>query len=122
MCKLHRRADFQKQLQSLTSRQLLREGKSGHRCADDVIHDEIGQTIVGCACIEKPGDIWMIKLGQDLAFRSETAQDLSGVAASIQYLDGDWFLKLTISARRKENCTHPASATIRDDDRPTHHH
>src|SRR4029077_1773396 len=109
MRKFHRVADLQKELQSLTRRQLLRNCKSSHRCADNVVHDEVGQTIVGRACIEQPRDIWVIELGQDLAFRSEAVQDLSRVSASIQHLDRDLFLTLTISALRQENCAHPAA-------------
>jgi hypothetical protein len=63
MCKLHRGADFQKQLQTLTRRQPWRDCKSSHRRADNVIHDEVGQTIVGRACIEQPRDIWVIEPG-----------------------------------------------------------
>src|SRR6478672_5605839 len=120
MRKLHRGADLQKQLQSLTRRQLLRDCKSSHRCADDVVHDEVGQTIAGRACIEEPRDIWVIEPGQDLAFRSETAQDLSRVGASIQYLDRDLFLKLTISALCQENGAHPPAAKFTDDDIRAH--
>src|SRR5882724_13573102 len=116
MRNFHRGADLQKQLQSLTRRQPLGDCKPGHRCADNVVHDEVRQTIVGRACIEQPRDIWMIEFGQDLAFRSETAQDLSRVGASTQYLDRDLFLKLTISALCQENCAHPTAAKFTDDD------
>src|SRR6266550_4049283 len=116
MRKFHRVADLQKELQSLTRRQLLRNCKSSHRYADNVVHDKVGQTIVGRACIEQPRDIWVIEPGQDLAFRSETVQDLSRVSASIQYLDRDLFLKLTISALCQENCAHPTAAKFTDDD------
>src|SRR5262245_6755609 len=116
MRKFNRGADLQKQLQALTRRQSLRNCKSGHRRADNVVHDEVGQTIVGRACIEQPGDVWMIEFGQDLAFRSETAQDLSRVGASIQYLNRNLFLKLTISTLCQENCAHPTAAKLTDDD------
>src|SRR2546428_12805449 len=116
MRKFYRVADLQKELQSLTRRQPLRDCKPGHRCADNVVHDEVGQTIVGRACIEQPRDIWVIESGQDLAFRSETAQDLSRVGASIQYLDRNLFLKLTIGTLRQKNCAHPAAAKFTDDD------
>src|SRR4029077_19778041 len=108
MRKFHRGADLQKELQSLTRRQLLRDCKSSHRCADNVVHDEVGQTVVGCARIEQAPDVWMIELCQDLTLRSESAQDLSSVRASIQYLDRDLFLKLTISTLGQENCAHSA--------------
>ena len=62
----------------------------------------------------------MIEPGQDLAFRSETAQDLSRVRASIQYLDRDLFLKLTISTLCQENCAHSAAAKFTDDDIRAH--
>src|SRR4029077_4899613 len=120
MRKFHRVADLQKELQSLTRRQLLRDCKSSHRCADNVVHDEVGQTIVGRACIEQPRDIWVIELGQDLAFRSKAVQDLGRVSASIQYLDRDLFLKLTISALCQENCAHPTAAKFTDDDIRAH--
>src|SRR5947199_10838528 len=120
MRKFNRGADLQKQLQSLTRRQPLRDCKSSHRFADNVVHDEVGQTIVGCACIEQPRDIWVIEPGQDLAFRSETAQDLSRVGASIQYLDRNLFLKLTIGTLRQKYCAHPAAAKFTDDDIRAH--
>src|SRR4029077_12353386 len=120
MRKFHRVADLQKELQSLTRRQLLRNCKSSHRCADNVVHDEVGQTIVGRACIEQPPDIWVIEPGQDLAFRSEAAQVLSLVCPPIQYLDRDLFLKLTISALRQKYCAHPAAAKFTDDDIRAH--
>src|SRR5438034_11331539 len=62
----------------------------------------------------------MIEPGQDLAFRSETAQDLSRVGASTQYLDRDLFLKLTIGALCQENCAHPTAAKFTDDDIRAH--
>src|SRR4026209_2432390 len=63
MCKFNRGADLQKQLQSVTRRQSLRDRISSHRCADNVIHDEVGQTIVGRTRIEQPRNTWMIELG-----------------------------------------------------------
>jgi hypothetical protein len=62
----------------------------------------------------------MIEPCQDLAFRSEAAQDLSRVGASIQYLDRDLFLKLTISPLRQKNCAHPAAAKFTDDNVRAH--
>src|SRR5262249_38018543 len=120
MRKFNRGADLQKQLQSLTRRQFLHDCKSGYWCADNVVHDEVGHTIVSGARVEQPRDIWMIELGQDLTFRSEPAQDLSCVRASIQYLDGDLFLKLSISALCQENRAHPAAAKFTDDDIGAH--
>src|SRR6478735_12443041 len=87
MRKFNRGADLQKQLQSLMRRQLLRDCESRHRCADDVVHDEVGETFLSCACIEQPRDVWMIEPGQDLTFRLEAAQDFGGVGSSIQYFD-----------------------------------
>ena len=70
--------------------------------------------------IEQPRDIWVIEPGQDLAFRPEPAQDLSGVGASIQYLDRNLFLKLTISTLSQKNCAHPTAAKFTDDDIRAH--
>src|SRR5262249_48329244 len=116
MRKFNGGADLQKQNQSLLRRQPMRDCKSSHRCADNVVHDEVGQTIVGCACIEQPCDIWVIEPGKDLAFRSESAQNLSRVGASIQYLNSDLLLKLTIGALRQKNYAHPTAAKFTDDD------
>src|SRR4051812_40879056 len=115
MRKLHCGADPQKQFQSLPGRQFLRQCKSSDRCADNVVHDEVRQTISGCACIEQPGDIWMIEPRQDLAFRSKTAQDLGGIGASIEYLDRNLFLKVTISALCQKNRAHPTAAKFAED-------
>src|SRR5437763_9600774 len=100
MRKFNRGTDLQKQVQALTGRQLLRDGEASHRCADNVVHDEVRQTIVSRAGVEQSRDIGVIEPGQDLAFLSETAQDFSRVGASIQYLDRNLFLKLTISTLR----------------------
>ena len=115
MRKFNSRADLQKQLQSLMCRQPLRDCKSRHRRADDVVHDEVGETIASCACIEQSCDIWVIEPCQDLTFCLEAAQNFSGVRSSIQYFDRDLFLKLTIRPLRQENGTHPASAKFTDD-------
>src|SRR5262249_19536799 len=120
MRKFNRRADLQKQLQSLTRGQPLRVCKSSNRYADNVVHDEVGQTILGRACVEQPRDIWVVEPGQDLAFRSETAQDLSRVCASIQYLDRNLFLKLTISTLSQKYGAHPAAAKFTNDDIRAH--
>src|SRR4029450_1322888 len=62
----------------------------------------------------------MIEFGQDLAFRSETAQDLSGVGAAIQYFNRNLFLKLAISALCQKYCAHPTAAKFTDDDIRAH--
>ena len=64
MRKFYRSADLQKQLQSLPRRQLLRNCKASHRCIDNIVHDEVGETIVGRACIEQARDIRMIELAR----------------------------------------------------------
>src|SRR2546423_1925959 len=120
MSKFDRGADLQKQLQSLTRRELLRDGKASNGYPDNVIHDEVGQAIVGRAGIEQPRDIWMVESRHDLAFRPEPAQDLGRVGASAQDLDRDLFFKLTISALCQENCAHSAMAKFTDDDIRAH--
>src|SRR5436190_20570504 len=120
MRKFNRGTDLQKQVQALTRRQLLRDGEASHRCADNVVHDEVGQTIVSRSSVEQSRDIWVIEPGQDLAFLSETAQDLSRVGASIQYLDRNLFLKLTVSTLRQKNCAHPTAAKFTGDDIRAH--
>ena len=82
MRKFDRSADLQKQLQSLPRRQLLRNCKASHRCIDNIVHDEVGETIVGRACIEQARDIRMIELGEDLAFCTKAAQDFSRIGTS----------------------------------------
>src|SRR5215469_12056545 len=108
-------ADLQKQLQSFTRRQPLRDCKSRDRCADDVVHNEVGEAIFSCACIEQSRDVWVIEPRQDLTFCSKSAQDFSRVGSSIQYLDRDLFLKLTIRPLRQKNCAHPSVAKFTND-------
>src|SRR5262249_21378582 len=107
--------DLQKQLESLMRRQLLLDCESRNRCTNDVVHDEVGETIISCACIEQSRDVWMIEPCQDLTFCLEAAQNFSGIRSSTQYFDRDLFLKLAISSFCQENCAHSASAKFTDD-------
>jgi hypothetical protein len=71
--------------------------------------------IVGRSGIEQPRDIWMIQLGQDLALRSESAQNFRGVA-SAQDFDRNLFLKLTVRTFCQKHRAHSTMAKFTNND------
>jgi hypothetical protein len=62
----------------------------------------------------------MIELGQDLAFRSETAQHFVGVRAPLEYFDRDALFKLSVGAFGEINCSHATASEFFDNRVRTH--
>ena len=61
-----RGADDAKELEALAHRQVATVAVAVERLALDVLHDEVGQPVVGGAAVEQPGDVGMLEAGQDL--------------------------------------------------------
>ncbi len=84
----------------------------GNRPALDVLHHEVGAAVVAYAAVVQPGDVGMLQGGEDLALVAEAAQDLVGVHATLDQLDGDPLLELLVRAVGQVDGAHAASADL----------
>src|SRR5688500_12192999 len=78
----------------------------------DVFHDEVGQSIAGCASVQQAGDVRMIQSGQNLALGAKTAQDEVRIHAALDQFDRDALVELLVNADRFINSAHTAAANL----------
>ena len=71
----------------------------GDRHALDQLHDEVGAAGVGGAGVEHPGDVGVVHQRQGLALGLEPGDDLPGVHARLDDLQGDLAADRAASAR-----------------------
>ena len=81
----------------------------------DVLHDEVRQSVIGCASIEKASDIWIIEVGKNLPFVTEMTKHRVGVHATFDQLDCDLLLVLLIRALGQIDGAHSAPANLTND-------
>jgi hypothetical protein len=82
-------ADLHDKLQPLAGRELmliaiLRDPRSAYQ-----LHDKVGPTQLGGACIENLRDVRMVHHRERLSFRFEAGDHAGGVHAGLDQLDGD---------------------------------
>ena len=87
-------------------------GVFGNRPALDVLHHEVGAAVVAYAAVVQPGDVGMLQGGEDLALVAKAAQDLVGVHATLDQLDGDPLLELLVRAVGQVDGAHAAPADL----------
>ncbi len=86
---LHRLADRDEQLQPLPRREVVLVAVAGDGHPLDQIHDEVRPADAGGAGVQHAGDVGVVHQGQSLAFGLEAGDDLAGVHAGLDQLDGD---------------------------------
>ena len=72
-----------------SGRELVLVAVLGDRDALDQLHDEVRPARVGGACVEHPGDVRVVHHGQGLPLGLEAGDDLAGVHARLDDLEGD---------------------------------
>ena len=85
---LHGPADQDEQLQPLGDRELLAVAVLGDRDAADQLHDEVGPARFGGPGVEDLGDVGVVHHRQGLALGLEAGDDLLGVHARLDDLQG----------------------------------
>src|SRR5262249_28234249 len=80
----------------------------------DVLHDEVGEAVVGGAPVQEPGDVGMVEAGQDLALALEVAYDLRGVGSAAKDLEGDPLVELLVGPQRQVDGAHAPVAQLAD--------
>ncbi len=110
-----RRADLAEELQALGRGQRIRIAIGVDRFALHVLHDEVGQSVVGRAAIDQARDVRMIELRQDLSFIAKPAEDVFGIESSPNELDRDFLAIFVVRSRRQINRAQTAPANFADD-------
>src|SRR2546425_4450426 len=98
------------QLQALRNGKMVSIAVFVDRMAFDVVHDQIGETVVGTAAIEQLHNIGVIEHRQGLAFIKETAQELAPIEIRPQQLNGYLHAELLVGPRRQIDSSHATVA------------
>lgn len=105
---LHGGADGREELEALAERGAVAVAMDVERHAVDVLHDEVGEPLVGHAAVEQRADVRVVQPGEDLALAAEAAQHAVGRRAPADQLDGDALLELVVVADGLVDHAHPA--------------
>src|SRR6266550_2827533 len=112
---LHGSADLAKKLEALQRVQTVKVAIAIDCLAFNVLHNKIRETIVRSATVKQPGDVWVFKLGKDLTFHYEPAQDCVSIHAPIHELNGNFFTILVVGSHRQKYGPHSTTANLAED-------
>ena len=68
----------------------------------DVVHDEVGQPLLGGPAVEQPCDVRMVEGGQDLTLVAEAPHDVVRVPPELDDLERDLFLVIVVADRQED--------------------
>ena len=89
-------------------------GKDRQPRTIDVLHDEIGQAVVGGAPVEQTADVRMLQARERLTLATEAREDELGVHARSYQLDGDLHVILIVVPLGEEDGAHTATPELPD--------
>ena len=78
----------------------------------DVLHDQVGSSIVCAASIEQSCDVRMLKTGQNLALATEATKNKVGVESRVHQLDCNIRFVLLVVARCQIDSAHSTVAQL----------
>ena len=81
----------------------------------DVLHDEVGEPVLGRPAVEQARDVWVVQGGENLALVAEAAEDEVRVHPALDELDGDAAAELAVVALGHVDGAHPAAADLAHD-------
>jgi hypothetical protein len=87
----------------------------GNRPLDAPSYPCYSRSAFATAAIQKPGDVGMVQIGQNLPFVTEAPQDVFGAEAGIHELDGNALSILTVRAVRQAHGSHSPLADLSQD-------
>jgi hypothetical protein len=111
---LHRLADADEHREPLLDPQPARVAVVVQGHPVHVLHGEPGLALRRDPAVEQPGDVGVIQAGEDLPFGEEAAEDLVGVHAALDQLEGDPLLELPVGALGEIDDPHPAAPQLAD--------
>ena len=110
-----RRAHLAKERQALGRGQRIRVAVGVNRFAVHVLHDEIGQAVIGRPAIDQARDVGMIELRQDLPLIAKAAEYVLGIEPSPNELDRNLLAIFVVRSRRQIDRAQTAPADFADD-------
>ena len=75
-----------------------------------MLHHEKRHAVVRCSAVNKPRNIRMLQICQNLPFVEKTSANLGGIYSRTNYLYRDFLLKFAIRALAEKDRSHPAAA------------
>ncbi len=82
-------ADLEEEVEAGAGVELFAIAEGGDRGAADELHDEVRSPLLGLAAVEDFGDVRVVHHRERLALGLEARDDLAGVHAGFEDLDGD---------------------------------
>ena len=110
-----RRAHLAEELQALGRGQRIRVAVGVNRFALHVLHDEVGQSVIGRSAVDQARDVRMIELRQNLPFIAKPAEDVLGVEPAPNELDRNLLAIFVVRSRGQIDCAQAAPANFADD-------
>ena len=111
---IDRRTDVEKHPEPVVDRQSAIGGKGRQPRTIDVLHDEIGQAVVGRAAVEQTADVRMLQARERLALATEAREDEIDVHARSHQLDGDLGVIFVVVPLGEEDGAHTATTELPD--------
>ena len=112
---LHRAADLQKQAEPVVDGERRVLAVVVDAPTVDVFHDEIGQSLFGCAAIEEPRDQRMFELGEDLPLAAKAPQQIFVAERRRDDFDRHLLVEGVIGAGGEIDRAHAAASNLPDD-------
>ncbi len=81
----------------------------------DILHDEVGTTVLGDASVQEAGDVGMGDPRQDLSFGEEASPDVVASDVAAVQLERDPLFELPVRAPSEVDRAHSAAADLLDD-------
>jgi hypothetical protein len=81
----------------------------------DVLHDDVGEAIVGRAAVEQSRDVRVVERGERASFVMKPAQDEVGIHSALHHLHRDQFAEVALSALGQINRAHAAAPQLAHD-------
>ncbi len=103
-------ARVEEQRHALPCRQSVFLGIGDDRPADDQLHDDVGQALLGHAAVEQLGDVGMAQTGKDLALDQELLGGRLGEQADPHELDRHGLVEQSVGALALIDHAHAAAA------------
>lgn len=104
-------ADFAEEVEATGEGEVVVRAVFTEGGAVDVLHDDVGRAVGGCAAIEEAGDVGVVERGEDLAFGAEAGEHFRHEEeGGADDFDGDGFFELFVVAFGEEDGAHAASA------------
>jgi hypothetical protein len=101
-------ANLPKKLEPFIDRELTLLGVTIDPMAFDVLHHEVGHSVLGGSAVEQARDVRVFERSKNLPFMLEAPEDGVRIHPAFDQLDGDLHLELLVRALGEENRAHPA--------------